>query len=400
MQTNYDLIILGGGCAGLSLAMRLSEQGALCPKVLIIEKRAHYVNDRTWCFWGTSNAYLKHLVNHNWQTVTIKSALGDVNVDCKDTPYQMLAAEIFYQHALQVIAKNKKIEIHFSETVAAIPNKIDDCWQLISNNNHYTTTFIVDTRPAKTPQYGDAILWQSFYGLEIACANAVFNPNIATLMDFDENDKTRVCFNYVLPTSTTKALIETTVFSTCPVTQENLAFKLDEAIKQYTSNQPYTIIRSEHGILPMGYKPQSNGLDNYQQSNQDKSYIKVGLFAGAARPSTGYAFQRIQRWADLCAKTIYQTQYPIGHPPDSLMQLSMDKLFLQLIRAQPELAPKLFLSLFQQSNTSKLIRFLSDQAKLTDYLAIMLALPATPFLRQLLISFYKKVNIYAAENTY
>ncbi|MBC7757043.1 MAG: hypothetical protein H7Z20_10490 [Bdellovibrio sp.] len=400
MPTDYDLIILGGGCAGLSLAMHLSHQGALCPKVLIIEKRAHYVNDRTWCFWGTSNAYLKHLANHNWQTVAIKSSLSDVTVDCKDTPYQMLAAEIFYQHALQVIAKNKKIEIHFSETVAAIPNKVDKRWQLIGNNNHYTTKFIVDTRPAKAPQLGESILWQSFYGLEIECANAVFNPNTATLMDFNNNDKTSVCFNYVLPLSITKALIETTVFSTHPIIRENLAFKLDEAIKQYTNNLPYTITRSEHGILPMGNKTQSNDLENSQPTNQDKSYVKVGLFAGAARPSTGYAFQRIQRWADLCAKSIHQTQYPIGHPPDSLMQLSMDKLFLQLIRAQPELAPKLFISLFHRSNTSKLIRFLSDQAKLTDYLAIMLALPAAPFLKQLLISCYKKLNIYAAENTY
>ena len=210
-------------------------------------------------------------------------------------------------------------------------------------------------------------------------------------MDFDDydNNKAHVCFNYVLPTSTTKALIETTVFSTHPVLYDNLAAKLDAAIAQYTAKQAYTITRSEHGILPMGNTPQTSG--------QDSSYIHAGLFAGAARPSTGYAFQRIQRWADLCAKAMLETQYPIGHQPDSIVQSAMDRLFLKLIRTQPSLAPTLFLKLFRQCDTPKLVRFLSDNARFTDYLAIILALPPAPFLKQLLNSFFEKFNGYAAK---
>ena len=389
MQTNYDLIILGGGCAGLSLAMRLSEQGALCPKVLIIEKREHYSNDRTWCFWGTADARLKQLSSHNWPTVKLKNQLDTINIDCKETPYQMLAAEVFYQHALQEIAKNNRISIHFNEAFAAPPIKTNELWQVACNDHTYTAKSIVDTRPTKIPQHNDAILWQSFYGHEIECAEAVFYPNMAILMDFDDNVKTHVCFNYVLPTSTTKALVEVTIFSAHPVPHDKLAAKLDAAIAQYTAKQPYTISRSEHGILPMGNTPQTNGQDN--------SYIHAGLFAGAARPSTGYAFQRIQRWADLCAIAIHETQYPIGHQPDSIVQSAMDRLFLQLIRARPSLAPVLFIKLFRQCDTAKLVRFLSDNARLTDYLAIVLALPPAPFLKQLLNSFFEKFNGYAAK---
>lgn len=389
MHADYDLIILGGGCAGLSLAMRLSEQGAHCPKVLIIEKREHYSNDRTWCFWGTADARLKHLSSHNWPIVKIKSALESINIDCKDTPYQMLPAEIFYQHALEVIAKNNSISLHLNESILAPPTKANGRWQVTCNERAYAAKSVVDTRPAKLPQQGDSILWQSFYGHEIECEQEIFDHTTATLMDFVDGDNTRVCFNYVLPISKTKALIETTVFAATPVSHENLAASLDAAIAKYTAKQPYKVTRSEHGILPMGNKPQAN--------SQDKSFIQAGLFAGAARPSTGYAFQRIQAWADLCATSIHQTQSPIGHEPDSMLQSAMDRLFLQLIRAQPELAPLIFLKLFQRCNTPKLIRFLSDQASLTDYLAIVLALPPAPFLRQLLISFYEKVNVYAAK---
>ena len=391
MPASYDLIILGGGCAGLSLAMRLSEQGVNCPKVLIIERREHYVNDRTWCFWGTADAHLKHLSTHSWEAVKIKSALGAINIDCKDTPYTMLSAKVFYQNALQVIAKNNRITMHFNATVLTVPTKTNELWQIICNDEIYATKSIVDTRPTKIPQHGDATLWQSFYGHEIECEIAVFDPNTATLMDFN-NDKTCVCFNYVLPISTTKALIETTVFATHPVPHQNLAAKLDQAIAQYTANQPYKITRSEHGILPMGNTPQTGGQDN--------SYIQAGLFAGAARPSTGYAFQRIQRWAQLCAKAMHQNQHPIPHQPDSILQSAMDRLFLKLISAQPILAPVIFLTLFRQCDTPKLIRFLSDKAKLTDYLAIVLALPPLPFLKQLRISFFEKLNGYAIKKTH
>ncbi len=51
MNQHFDLVIIGGGCAGLSLAYQLSQFGENCPKTLIIEERELYTNDRTWCFW-------------------------------------------------------------------------------------------------------------------------------------------------------------------------------------------------------------------------------------------------------------------------------------------------------------------------------------------------------------
>jgi len=50
MQPDLDLLILGGGCAGLSLGDRLAEQPSRPGGTMIIEARQAYVNDRTWCF--------------------------------------------------------------------------------------------------------------------------------------------------------------------------------------------------------------------------------------------------------------------------------------------------------------------------------------------------------------
>jgi lycopene beta-cyclase len=389
MRNNYDLIILGGGCAGLSLAMRLSAQGTQCPRVLILERREHYENDRTWCFWDTEHTFLKGLTQKRWQKIEIKTAQAVTIVDVKHTPYQMLPAEIFYKAALDTISKNNKITLQYNAVVSAMPVQVDACWQLEVGGEHYSALSIVDTRPQKIPKTGDAVLWQSFYGHEIVCEHEVFDQDLATLMDFDQSDPSLICFCYVLPISTTRALIEITVFAPNPMRADELNDKLKAAIERYTEQRSYQIIRSEQGVLPMGNGP--------ILANVNQSYVHAGLFAGAARPSTGFAFQRIQRWSELCASSILQTQRPVAHPADSRLQLTMDGLFLQVLRAQPQLAPSIFFKLFFNCDRAIIVRFLSDQAQLSDYLAIVLALPAWPFLKQLPQYLTQKLSRYVTQ---
>jgi hypothetical protein len=48
----YDYIIAGAGCAGLSLAVHMIHSGKFPDKkILFIDKHPKKFNDRTWCFW-------------------------------------------------------------------------------------------------------------------------------------------------------------------------------------------------------------------------------------------------------------------------------------------------------------------------------------------------------------
>jgi lycopene beta-cyclase len=60
---------------------------------------------------------------------------------------------------------------------------------------------------------------------------------------------------------------------------------------------------------------------------------------------------------------------------------TLDSLFLSLLRARPEIAPALFLRLFEAVDSACLTRFLSEQGSLLDHARIVSALPARPFLR-------------------
>ena len=62
----FNYIIFGGGCAGLSLAYELNNSGKLKDKTLaIIETRKEYKRDKTWSFWK--------IRDHNFEDCVIKS---------------------------------------------------------------------------------------------------------------------------------------------------------------------------------------------------------------------------------------------------------------------------------------------------------------------------------------
>ena len=373
MANTFDLIILGAGCAGLSLATRLASSIPYSLRVLVVEARSSYTNDRTWCFWGADSLAPAHAPEYQWRHMRLTSGARTVLVDCESTPYQMLPASKFYDSALAVISMAKNITLKLDTVVWSDPAKIDGHWELETNAGVFSGRMVVDTRPQQLPARDGALLWQSFYGKEIECDKAVFDPSRMDLMNFLPPDHTCVPFVYVLPTAANKALVELTVFGADPLRPEDLALMLETEIARRTGDSPFRVLRSEHGILPMGLRA--------APKNPDCSYVRVGVMAGGARPSTGFAFQRIQRWANVCAKSILAGFLPLAHAPDPAVLRVMDHLFLKVLRANPEQGGELFCSLFGMVDTTRVIRFLNGDGGWLDYVAVVSALPFSPFMR-------------------
>ncbi len=372
---DYDLIILGGGCAGLSLAMRLAALGTRCPRTLVVEKRSAYTNDRTWCFWGKSSKHVEHLVQHQWQRVTLRDGDRVVSVDCTSMPYQVITAEAFYRDALRAIAESDRVDLATGVALPAEPVKVGNAWKIATNQGLYSSAKVVDTRPPPQPEIGAALLWQSFYGCEIESDCDLFDAGCAELMHFTRGPADRVNFNYLLPFSSRRALVEATVFGVVPVGRGQLEGELQNALHRQTRGAGYRVLRTENGILPMG------GTRPGKASGA--TYVKAGLSAGAGRASTGYAFQRIQRWADHCAQALIEGGLPLNHPSDPALLRALDYLFVSVLRSWPTAAPSLFLGLFERTDTARLIRFLSDAGTLADYAAVAAALPAGLFIGEI-----------------
>lgn len=376
MDNHYDLIILGGGCAGLSLALRLAELEKQSPTTLIIEKRPEYFNDRTWCFWDEGNPALNDWADHTWSSFKVQLSDKKLFKNCSQNPYVMISAQTFYTRAIKKISVNKlRFTLNNDESVLTVNKLANQTWCITTSHGVYTAKHIVDTRPVSQINDEMSLLWQSFIGFEIEVNQDLFDEHQFTLMDIDKSFKNGLGFTYVLPLSPNRALIEYTVFCEQVMSPSNLQPYLDLALTKYTNHADFKMLRKEFGQLPMG--------NQTVKKSDDPNYIFAGLYAGAARPSSGYAFQRIQRWAKLCEEAWVKNQSFIPAPKDNAMTAIMDDVFLHVLQSNPAATATLFFSFFSKAKLISTIRFLSDHATLSDLVTIILSMPTLLFLKSL-----------------
>jgi lycopene beta-cyclase len=364
------LLIIGGGCAGLSLARRLAESSASCPTI-VIEPRTEYVDDRTWCFWGSQKQGIGDMPLHAWSWIGLSNGKENVRRSVAETPYQMLKSIDFYRDAVNRIAAGSNVELRLGTSAYSTQSSASGGWETETSDGPIWSEFVIDTRPHFYTN-ADPLLWQSFIGYEIECSLTNFDAETAELMQFLPAGPTSIDFVYVLPTSSTRALIEFTRISTRCAGAGELTRNLLDQIEQLCSGHPYKIIRKEQGSIPMGLPA---------VPTVPSTLVRVGVTAGSARASSGYTFNRIQRWADACSQALLAGGVPIGPLPDSRLLMFMDAIFLRVLKRQPELGPRLFMAMFRRVPAPRLLRFLTDSPSGIDALWLIACLPKWPFVR-------------------
>jgi lycopene beta-cyclase len=368
------LAIIGGGCAGLSLARdlaRASRPDNPAPDTTVLEPRTQYQPDRTWCFWAHGEAAYHPLIQHRWSRWRFSTATTQHTQSAPDWHYCCVPSERFYDDARDAIDQASGIQLKTGVTVHAI-RPSGSRFALDTSAGTLEVDAVVDTRPPAlhTPQRG---LIQQFAGALVE--TSVADPALDTvgLMEHMQTDTAGFRFVYTLPFNNQQQLIETTRFCPIPIPDAQMESELQQAIEQVTGGREVRIIRREGGCIPM--------TPSQPEPQADARIVLAGTRGGGVRPSTGYAFQRIQRWSSRCARALIESGRPISHPPDPRATAWMDRLFLSVLRTYPERTPHLFLQLAQRTRPDALVRYLSDQASPADALAVIRALPPGLFLR-------------------
>ncbi len=369
-RTQFDLAILGGGCAGLALGHRLANDPLQHQRVIIVEPRETYQNDRTWSFWAPRNHTLDHLVSKTWD----RWAYGQLHSAQRSHftphhPYQSIQSMDFYQWALDAITASESVELALGERVESV-EPLERGWLVHTNQGAFKTSNIVDTRPPGQSQLKSAKMYQCFVGERLKKPGA-FKPDQAELMTDMVADEHGFLFTYVLPLSTDEALVEATRFSKTPPPWDVLMADLRN-IKARRGWLDGLVTDQEKARLPMGLLP---------LANPNPSWVHAGTAAGGLRAASGYGFMRIQRWAKLCHESLRHRKKPMAHGPEPRFQAWMDTLFLDVLLKEPARVPELFEALYAHAPVETLIRFMSDQSSVWDKLHIIRSLPAGPFLR-------------------
>jgi len=370
---SVQIVIIGGGCAGLSLGSRLA-QTPKAPSTIIIEPRVEYAEDRTWCFWSNEGSHHNHLPLTCWSKVHVSNRESKVTVDLKRDRYQMLRSMDFYQDKCESIAKSTDVQLQMGEKVTSVTRSMDGYWITETNVGVYKSEFVIDTRPMGAAADSPPCLWQTFLGLEIECDQPMFDPDTAHLMDFEDVVDGKIPFVYMLPVSDRQALVELTTITRNRLAPETMDGDLRIAITKMVGAANYRVVRTESGAIPMGLA----------RSARDKvaTYVNVGVTEGSARPSSGYAFCRIQRWADACCESLLNGKPPLSPLNDSALVGFMDKVFLKVVRNQPHTGPEIFIRMFRHVPMSRLIRFLIDKPTVIDAISIIASLPKILFLKE------------------
>ncbi len=348
----FDYVIIGGGCAGLSLAYELEINEKLKNKTLaIIELRKEYQRDKTWSFWKVFDHNYEDCVIKNWHNFTINSSEGYQELTNKNFPYQSIDSGKFYEKINSKLSINQNIK--FFKNL----NEINAENAIIFNS-------VFKGQPDKSA------LWQHFQGVEIETPKDIFDDEILNLMDFNCDQRNDVHFFYTLPFSKNKALIETTWLSDL---EDRGLMDYDLQLENYIKNnlgiKNYKINFTEKGAIPLFYP---------SIKNDDKT-INIGSVGGMTRLSTGYTFLNIQEHSKYIVKNIDKIEkikrFNLGKKYQFL-----DKVFLRVIEKHPEKMPKIFFDMFKTSSNT-IIKFLSNKSNIFEDINIISKMPKLIFIK-------------------
>ena len=350
----FDYIIIGGGCAGLSLAYEFEINEKLKDKTLaIIEPREEYKKDKTWSFWKVANHNFDDCVKKSWENFTVNIPKNTSYLQCTSYPYQSIDSGLFYEKINNKLKENKNIS--FFKNIGEIYSK---------------NSFIFNSVPSIKKDYRN--LWQHFCGIEIETQNDFFDDEIFNLMDFDCDQRESVHFFYTLPYSKTKALVETTWLSKMnDSSQKDYDYQIKDYIENHLNLKNYKITYKEEGAIPLFYP-------TYEKI---KNKINIGTAGGMTRLSTGYTFLNIQEHSKYICQNIENISKTKKFEINKKYQF-LDDIFLRVLEKHPEKMPDIFFKMFK-SSPKTVIKFLSNKSNFLEDLSIILKMPKWTFIKAL-----------------
>ena len=364
-QDKYDFIIIGAGCAGLSLAYRLIDKKF---KVCILESSSDiYKKNKLWSFWDIYKTPFNHLIQKKWNYLLIKNCSDTVKINCNNYKYQSINSHDFNNYILKKIKKNKNINIEYSSKVEKISQR-NKIVYVKTDKKELKCNHVFDSRPENKKIY----MTQQFFGAYIRSDNEIFDDNYPILMEFS-NTKNNFHFMYFLHFSKKTALIESTYFSSNKESKNLDENYINKYMENNYKNEGFVIEKKEFGMIPM----------DVNINGESYNYItKIGSNSGVTRASTGYTFINIQKQCDGLIKKILKNDKNIRTRKNfhSLLLRKMDSVYLNIVKDDPAYMKSALIKLFKTKHHNAQIRFLSDIPSILDIIKIIFYLPKKKFL--------------------
>lgn len=371
--STYDYIIAGAGCAGLSLVMKLIAEPALRhKKFLLVDSSSKQNNDRTWCFWESKNGFFDEVVHYRWNEIEFLAKELTVVANILPYQYKMIKGIDFYKYCFDRIKQYPNIDF-LQQQVERVGYENNKGFVIVGNQKiyaQYVFNSILFEKPKKEPN--KYYLLQHFQGWEIESPIPVFNSAKARFMDFTVSQQHGTTFMYVLPVSDKKALIEYTLFTDKVLLDAEYEEALKEYITKNLSLSEYKVLHKEKGIIPM---------TNHEFPLQEGNVIYIGTAGGQVKPSSGYAFQFIQKRTASIVEKLVNNKAPFFTKTLANKKFNLyDSTLLQVMVNNKMQGDAIFAAIFKKIPPQKILRFLDNETTLLDDISILNSVPTSIFL--------------------
>ena len=230
---HYHYIFTGSGLSALMTVYEMILSNKFNDKsILIIDQNQKKNNDRTWCFWDNSSLF-EEIVSKKWDVALFADENFRRDLDLNPYQYKMILGLDFYNLVFDLISKQDNI--HFANQKVIDFEELGNHCIVKTETQNYTCNKIFNSiynpnlvkSQSKYP-----LLQQHFIGWFIKSNEAVFNLNKASFMDFSVEQRGNTRFMYVLPTSSTEALLEYTLFSKDLLSKEEYETEIQNYIQK------------------------------------------------------------------------------------------------------------------------------------------------------------------------
>jgi lycopene beta-cyclase len=393
MTNHYDYIMAGGGLAGLSLAYTIAKTPELQDKrVLIIDREAKKRNDRTWSFWATEVTPFDHIAYRTWKKINFISYTLQRQFELTNYRYATIRGIDFYNEVGKVFQQAANVAFVFGQITEI--GQYDECAYVQVNGQRYTAEYVFDSlfNPELfDPYHADYhYIRQHFKGYVIRTAQDFFDDSAITMFDFRTEQKDGVYFFYILPYTKRLALVEYTGFSRDLLPETAYDKELQDYIHNKLQLTDYEIEETEFAIIPM---------TDFRFETHKGRIVRIGVQGGMSKPSTGYAFMRIQQQVQEIVTHLKATGNPLYRRKDRFQFRIYDAMLLNIMHREGWKIAEIFSAMFKNNPIERNLRFLDERTAFWEDLLIMFSVPPLPFLQSIGNLFFsrqpvKKVKKY------
>jgi len=284
MNTDYDLILAGGGLANGLIAWRLAQANPGL-RLLLLEQDARIGGNHTWSFHDTDldagqQAWIAPLVAHRWPGYEV---VFPDHARTLDGGYASIASEDFARIVGAALGPHLRTGARIARVA---PHEVE-----LADGEVLRARAVIDGRGPRASRHL-SLGYQVFVGQELRFA-APHGLAAPVIMDASVAQQGGYRFVYLLPFGPDRLLVEDTHYVDTPQLD---ADRLRANIGAYVAARGWhvaAVLREEHGALPIVLAG-----DAHRYWDELDGQPSAGLRAGLFHATTGYSLPHAVRLAD------------------------------------------------------------------------------------------------------